>query len=147
MAPTGYYSQNLLRWLFGLADRRTLLAAGDPLPCSGPFTLYKAMLRRTRIHRVCWTDSLLSASSFATRGNEETAAVYRVTIGGEHVLAYINREKEGEYLVLLPSDVTPARVKIVRSAVPSSEVGFSHEDTCQKCGGAGSVLRPVDHVR
>lgn len=96
------------------ADRKALRAAGDPLPGPGPFTVYRGVSgeepEERRIRGLSWTASKDRAREFAERFDGPDPAVYEAVIKARHVLAYINWEKEEEFIVLLPPDVYPRRV-------------------------------------
>lgn len=107
---------NTLRLLFKIANRDRLLAAGDPLPGPGPFTIFRGVAGKGRARRVrglSWTGSLEKAQWFAQRFAKQSAdpAVFRVTVGIEDVLAYNNGREEQEFIVLLPDSAKPVRVK------------------------------------
>ena len=105
-----------LNLLFEIADRERLLAAGDPLPGPGPFTLYRGVAGRTRARRIrglSWTGSLERAKWFAERGENlglADPAVFKVTVNADAVLAYSNERNEQEFIVLLPESARPVRV-------------------------------------
>lgn len=92
-----------LVYLVSLADRGKLRAAGEPLPGSGPFTVYRGVAGRTTARRVrglSWTFSLPLAAWFANRGSTvfglPDPAVYRLTVPEPWALAYVNGSHRGE---------------------------------------------------
>ncbi len=103
-----------LRLLFDIADRDRLLAAGDPLPGPGPFTIFRGVAGKGRARRVrglSWTGSLEKAQWFARRLYLPDPAVFQVTVSIEDVLAYSNEREEQEFIVLLPDSAKPVRLK------------------------------------
>jgi hypothetical protein len=124
------FSLSDLRQLFETADRARLRAAGDPLPGSGPFTLYRGVAGQEphrRVRGLSWTSTLDQARWFAQQHALREAewitspdewitspdpGVYQVTIDDRHVLAYTNAHKEeGEFIVILPTAVKAKRVE------------------------------------
>jgi hypothetical protein len=108
---------SVFRDLFRWADRARLLAAGDPLPGTGPFTLYRGVAGRSerdrRVRGISWTGTLAKAAWFADRGWGLTnPEVYRCVIEAKHVLAYVNDREEDEYIVLLPRSAMVERVAL-----------------------------------
>lgn len=86
-------------------DRARLLAAGDPLPGSGPWTIYRGVAghgRARRIRGYSWTDNPDQAAWFATRYNGPDPAVFCTTVQEPEILFYSNERKEGEFCVKLP---------------------------------------------
>ena len=96
----------IMTYLFAVADRKRLRAAGDPLPGPGPHTIYRGVAGRGRARRLrgwSWTASVEIARWFAGRNAELPApAVFRVTVPTRAVLAYDNSRDEQEFLVWLP---------------------------------------------
>ena len=104
-----------LRKLILSADRSKLLAAGDPLPGSGPFTLYRGVAGRQRDRRVrgiSWTGMLEKAGWFAQRfGDLEDPAVYKAVVEANHVAAYVgDHRNEDEFIIVLPRSVKVERI-------------------------------------
>ena len=103
-----------LESLFSWADRAKLLAAGDPLPGPGPFTVYRGVAGRRQYRRergFSWTTSLSRAQWFADRYSElPDPAVLQVEVALRHVLAYSNDREEEEFIVRLPRNARPRRV-------------------------------------
>jgi hypothetical protein len=106
-----YWSLSFTEYIFGsFSDRGRLLAAGQPLPGEGPFTLYRGVAGHgaaRRIRGISWTASVERAGWFATvfyaeRFHLPNPCIYRTTVEKEHVLAYSNDRQEEEFLVLLP---------------------------------------------
>jgi len=82
-----------------IVDRDELRKAGDELPGSGPFTVYRGVSGRGRNRRVrglSWTDSLDIACYFASVRYDHlpVGSVYSATVGTDEVYAYLN-ENEG----------------------------------------------------
>jgi hypothetical protein len=111
-----------LRHLFRKADPARLRAAGDPLPGSGPFTVYRGVAGRGRdrlVRGLSWTGSIEVADAFARDHARRIAqwcafpdpGVYRMTIGINAVLAYTNKEEEQEFVVMLPATARPERMR------------------------------------
>ena len=113
------WSVPVLHWLFEMADRERLRAAGGPLPGTGPFTVYRGVSGRGRARRVrglSWTASKEKAQWFAERGAHwslANPAVLCVVIAEGDVLAYVNDRQEEEFVILLPSSARPAQVEKV----------------------------------
>jgi hypothetical protein len=115
---TSWLPLAFLHRLIAEADRRRLLAAGDPLPPQLAYRLYRGVAGRgaaRRIRGLSWSLSLEKAQWFATRGAEffglPDPAVYTVRIPCWDVLAYINDRQEQEIITILPEWVRPRRVK------------------------------------
>lgn len=110
-----HWTLNELRELFESADRKALRVAGDPLPGPGPFTLYRGVSgeehEERRVRGLSWTTSLDRAREFAERFDWPDPAVYEAVIEARHVLAYINWEKEEEFILLLPPELYLRRVQ------------------------------------
>ncbi len=101
------------RRLFRMAKRERLLAAGDPLPGRGPFTIYRGVSGRGSkrwIRGMSWTASYEKAQWFATRFCAALdPAVYKLVVPERKVLAYFNRRNEQEFIVMA-DDLNPVRV-------------------------------------
>lgn len=106
----------VFRDLFWWADKDKLLAAGDPLPGPGPFTLYRGVAgkaRHRRVRGVSWTGTLDTAAWFADRLRLPNPEVYKCVMDAKHVLAYIGSYRnEDEYIVMLPRELKPKRVAL-----------------------------------
>ncbi len=111
------WPRGVLEFLFKLADRDKLRAAGEPLPGQGPFTLYRGMAGRPphrHVRGFSWTSSIDVARWFADRfPHLPDRAVYEVTIEAEDVLTYSHEDgrKEHEFIVLLPRAVRPKLIE------------------------------------
>jgi hypothetical protein len=64
-------------------------------------------------HLVCKPPQLEKAEWFADRfaGILPNPAVYQVTVEEQYVWAYTNEREEQEFLVRLPSDIRPKRIR------------------------------------
>ena len=102
-----------LRWMIQLADRKRLREAGDPLPSSGPFTVYRGVAgvgRARHVRGLSWTASLDIATWFAARfPHVPNPAVYRVTVDEHDILTYSDQQEQ-EFIVLLPKKKRPKRI-------------------------------------
>jgi hypothetical protein len=108
------WRRDTLAYMFSVADRERLRQAGDPLP-KPPYTVYRGVAGRGRARRVCgysWTRSLERAKWFANRFSFHDPAVYSVTVDEADILAYINDRNEQEFIVDLPRQVKPVRMKL-----------------------------------
>lgn len=94
----------LLRHLFRLANRPTLLAAGDPLPGPGPFVVFRGVAGRgakRRLRGISWTADQNKAIWFAKRFAATGLAgpsVFQSEIEAARVFAYTNEREEQEFL-------------------------------------------------
>lgn len=101
------HAYGILPWLVEMADRARLRAAGDPLPGTGPFTLYRGVGGHgsaRRVHGFSWSMSRERAQWFADRATcfgLASPAVYRAVLPESRVLAYTDARTEQECLVLL----------------------------------------------
>lgn len=103
-----HWSLGALRFLFNHADRAKLLAAGDPLPGPGPFTLYRGVSgygHARRLEGYSWTSSPEKALWFARRLGLAHPAVYRIEAPAEWVLAHVTDREEQEFIMQLPRTV------------------------------------------
>lgn len=111
-----------LHMLMGIADRTRLLAAGDPLPGAGPFTLYRGVAGRGRARRVrglSWTTSHARAAWFAQRGQMlglPDPAVFEMTVEASTVYAYTNQREEQEFVVIPPRGTRLRRTRVSAAA-------------------------------
>ncbi len=111
------WSASDLEFFFSLADRAQLLAAGEPLPGPGPFTLYRGVSgkgRRRRVRGLSWTSSIEKARWFADRyPGLDDPAVFRVNVEADAVLAYLHEQgrQEAEFIVMLPRTARVVRVE------------------------------------
>jgi hypothetical protein len=126
-----------LQSCFTIADRGRLRDAGDPLPGSGPFTLYRGVAghgRMRRLRGLSWTSSLERAAWFATRfPHLPDPAVVTVTVNAVKVAAYLDKpvgRGEQEFLVLLSSDDRLHRVACnLRELAGAVRRATEHSDT------------------
>jgi hypothetical protein len=89
--------------------RDEMLAAGEPLPGPGPFTLYRGIAgvgRKRRPCGVCWTDSLDNARWFAKRFvSLQDPAILTITIEAKHVYAFDNGRNECRHRMAVPPEI------------------------------------------
>jgi hypothetical protein len=110
------FQADALDLLFRLADRRALLAAGDPLPGPGPFMLFRGVAGRGRARRIrglSWTSDRGQAAWFAHRFGVcgiADPAVFEITVDVDAVLVYSNGRNEQEFIVRVPAAIRPVRV-------------------------------------
>jgi hypothetical protein len=112
------FSSAALRLLVDSADRNKLREAGDRLPGTGPFTVYRGVAGRgpaRHIRGLSWTGSLDTACWYAHRfKNLADPVVYQAVVDKEHVLAYSHQGETGrgedEYIILLPPSVKVQRI-------------------------------------
>ncbi|HEX4998925.1 MAG TPA: hypothetical protein VFY29_11905 [Terriglobia bacterium] len=103
-----------LSWMFSRGDLGRLRAAGDPLPGPGPFTLYRGVAghgNARRVRGLSWTDDRAKARWFAARLKLADPAVFAVTIEESAVVAYVDDREEREFIVLLPENTRPKRLR------------------------------------
>lgn len=94
------HSPSLLKLLFRFADRARLLTVA-PLPCNGPFRVFRGVSGRgkaRRVHGISWTADKERAIWFAKRMSLEQPAVFEAVIHAEHCYAYMNDREEQEFL-------------------------------------------------
>lgn len=93
-----------IAYLFRAADPARLRAAGDPMPGSGPFTVFRGVAgvgRARRVRGFCWTLDMEQARWFARRGAAlglAAPAVWSGLIAEPNILAYVNDRQEQEIL-------------------------------------------------
>jgi hypothetical protein len=96
--------QSVLRYLFQVADRQRLRDASQPLPGCGPFTVYRGVAgqgAQRRVRGFSWTSSLDMAWRFAKRYPWiHNPAVHKAIVDEAQVLAYWNKRKEQEFIVM-----------------------------------------------
>jgi hypothetical protein len=101
---------SLLKFMFKLVDRDALLAAGDPLPGSEPFTVFRGVAgrgARRRKRGISWTADKDKAIWFAKRFADtglEKPAVFRAVIPAAKVFAYYDGRDEKEFLCDIDED-------------------------------------------
>jgi len=108
-----HWSTGVLASMFGRADRARLRACGDPLPGSGPYTLYRGVAgteRRRRVRGFSWTDDREKAAWFAARLPElADPVIYTTVVDADAVLAYLHDgyygRAECEFLIMPPRKV------------------------------------------
>lgn len=86
-------------------DCERLRDAGDPLPGSGPWTIYRGVAGKTSARRkrgYSWTQDRERAEWFAKRYEWPDRAVYRTSVKEEEILFYTNVREEEEFFVKLP---------------------------------------------
>ncbi len=109
-------SLNFIKSLFSIADRKKLLAHGDPLPDGENYILYRGVAgtgRKRRVKGISWTANPRCAAWFAMRfvemGVLGDPAVFTITARREDVLSYLGG-KEQEFLILPQPDMKPQKV-------------------------------------
>ena len=110
------YSMDDIRFLFNIADKEKLRAAGEPMPKQESFTVYRGVSGRAskrRVNGFSWTESPNTAAWFAKRFNLEDPAVFTVTVPMYSILARVTDRNESEYLLELPLPVKPKRLKVM----------------------------------
>lgn len=109
------YPPSLIKFAFHMADRKKLLAAGDPLPPGKTFKVYRGVagLKRWRRHiGPSWTGDVEKARWFARRSalaGLPNPAVLVATIRREDVYYYTNHRNEHEFVAYVDS---PKRLNI-----------------------------------
>lgn len=122
-----------------LCDRDELWSAGDPLPHSGPFVVYRGVSGRGLLRRVrglAWTASLDVACWFAMRlGDLADPAVYKARIQADDVFFYANGRCEQEFVcrpercarLLLSNGEMKSRSAVRQAQVTMNRFGRSPE--------------------
>ena len=118
------WSTDTLSWMFGRAERARLRAFSEPLPGSGPFTLYRGVAGKRRRRRVCgfsWTDDRDKAPWFAARLPKlADRAIHTTAVTGDAVLAYLDTGEYGrnerEFIIMPPRRVKRVPLKVVAEA-------------------------------
>jgi hypothetical protein len=109
-----HHTGALFDFLFSLCDQKKLRTRGDPIPGSGPYTLYRGCSGRGRSRHVrgfSWTASFDRAKWFAERfRNLPDPAVYRIEAPKRWVLAYTNERQEQEFILRIPREVDIVRI-------------------------------------
>lgn len=97
-------------------NRKKLLSLGEPFGKNETYKLYRGVAGNTsqrRIRGLSWSGSLEIANWFAHRYDFlANPSVYEVTIKKEDIVWYSNNRKEDEFVVLLPENCIPQKVKI-----------------------------------
>jgi len=112
-----------LRWMFGQAERDRLRACGEPLPGSGPFTLYRGVAgtgRRRRVRGFSWTDDRNKAAWFAARlPGLADRAIYTTAVTDAAVLAYLDAGEYGrnerEFIIMPPHRMERVPLKVAEA--------------------------------
>jgi hypothetical protein len=106
-----WWKPKTLAFLFAQAEPARLRTAGDPLPGSGPFRLFRGVAGTGRHRQVSgrfWTSNLDMARWFARRFPVlPDPAVYTITVPASHIYAYSNERHEDDYIVRLPLPTRP----------------------------------------
>jgi hypothetical protein len=112
-----YHLEEELDEMFHWADRKRLRDAGQPLPGTGPFTLYRGVASSGRYRKVygySWTPSLENAQWFANRAQAcydlRNPGVYRIMATEDDVLAYVADGQQKEFIVHLANVGKPQLV-------------------------------------
>jgi hypothetical protein len=111
------WAEEIIDWLFDKADRAKLKAAGDALPGTGPFRIYRGvagMGQHRRLRGYSWTSSLEVACWFATRFNLRSPAVLMAIVEEKDLLAYTDGSSEQEF-ICKPSQTS--RLKMTTSEI------------------------------
>jgi hypothetical protein len=127
---------NNLRWdidtiefYFGLANRKRLRAAGQPLPSAGPFTIYRGISgigKKRRPRGMSWTDDIDIACWFATRFLLANPAIRVAKVDAGMVYLFTCVHDEREFIV------RPARTKIHRMDMAEIDAGAARIDERRK---------------
>lgn len=109
-------------------DRERLRTAGDPLPGTEPWTIYRGVAGRGKARRIrgySWTGGLERAAWFANRAAEtfglDDPAVFCATVREPEILFYSSDRQEEEFFVDLPSDYAVKRVRRLLAAAAELE--------------------------
>ena len=98
------WSLDLLKFLFSIASRPALLAAGETLPGAGPFVVFRGVAgkgAKRRLRGLSWTDDRERAIWFANRYAEtglEKPAVMRAEVMPAQVYAFCDDRNEREFI-------------------------------------------------
>jgi hypothetical protein len=98
-------SLSWIDYLFRLCDRSVLRSLSNPLPGSGPFTIYRGVAGSRNSRRVkgwSWTTDIHIACWFSLRLGLENPAVYEATIDEKNIFAYVDDRNESE-IICCPS--------------------------------------------
>lgn len=109
------YPASTVRYVFDMADREKLLAAGDPLPPGDTFEVYRGVAgvgAQRRLSGPSWTGDAERAKWYARRSalaGLENPAVLVASVPRPEVYYYTNRRDEHEFAVFVDS---PKRLDI-----------------------------------
>jgi hypothetical protein len=109
---------NVLEAFVRQAHPARLRAAGAPLPQPPPDVLYRGIAgcgRARWLRGLSWTGSLQVACWFALSRRLPAPAVRCIPFEASTVLAHVHARGEDEYLVLLPPQSCPERVRMDRA--------------------------------
>ena len=124
---TMYFDTEELEFLFSIADRKRLYDLGDSLPDKDEFTLYRGIAGKGRMRNergLSWTSSPNTAAWFATRFEHlPDPAVYTITVDRKDIYIYTDERNEDEYIVKLPREMTPRRLKTMPAPIRPSNNG------------------------
>jgi hypothetical protein len=108
-----HFPLKLLKQLIASGDPAKLLAAGDPLPHGGPFTLFRGVAGRgrlRRVHGIHWTGDRSRAEWFAKLYGLPDPAVYKAIVPARHIVAHVNDRGEDEYIAVIPRSLNLVRL-------------------------------------
>ena len=93
----------LLDSLFGRANRKKLLEAGQPIPVEDEFTLYRGVSGIAPYRKedgMSWTRSIECALRFAERNKHHgDQAIYKTTVPASEILFYSHERGEDEFIL------------------------------------------------
>lgn len=100
-----HWHKKNLEMLFMLANKQKLLMAGNKLPDSNEFILYRGVSgtgHKRRIRGISWTSDIDRAKWFANRMAElfGNPGCYNINVKRNHILAYCNERNENEFLII-----------------------------------------------
>lgn len=114
-----HWPLSTLKLLFSLANRDALLAAGDPLPSEGPFTVFRGVAgigRQRKVRGISWTADREQATWFARRAalwGFANPAVFEAHVSAANVYAYSNERSEQEFLCDVDRSCRVRRVEVI----------------------------------
>jgi len=98
-----------IKYLFYIADKEKLCAAGHPLPEEkDSYILYRGVAGKgpnRRKRSISWTSSFEIAKWFATRFSCELPMVYTAELPRDNIYAYSNERQEEEFLCNITNDI------------------------------------------